>query len=185
RSQIDQVSEAYARQADILRQVTEGQQRAEEAAAEFYDSFKSNMTDALLGAKSLSSALGSIAKQLGSMLISRGLDSLFKPSSGGSSGGLLGSLFSGIGGLFRATGGPVLKGQPYIVGENRPELFVPDQNGKIVPRVPSMPRLPDISHMRSAGGMSIDARTTIQASGNRETDAELMAWAAKRDAELP
>ena len=29
------------------------------------------------------------------------------------------------------------KGQPYIVGEKRPELFVPDSNGKILPSVPS------------------------------------------------
>ena len=36
----------------------------------------------------------------------------------------------------RAAGGPVRKGQPYIVGEKRPELFIPDQNGTIIPRVP-------------------------------------------------
>ena len=32
-------------------------------------------------------------------------------------------------------GGPVLAGRPYIVGERRPELFVPSQSGTIVPRV--------------------------------------------------
>lgn len=37
----------------------------------------------------------------------------------------------------RAHGGPVTAGQPYIVGEHRPELFVPDQNGMILPRVPT------------------------------------------------
>lgn len=36
----------------------------------------------------------------------------------------------------RAHGGPVLAGLPYIVGEQRPELFVPDTNGTILPRVP-------------------------------------------------
>ena len=36
----------------------------------------------------------------------------------------------------RAAGGPVTKGQPYIVGEKRPELFVPNSSGKILPRVP-------------------------------------------------
>jgi hypothetical protein len=44
------------------------------------------------------------------------------------------STFSGVGG--RAAGGPVRAGQPYIVGEKRPELFIPDQNGTILPRVP-------------------------------------------------
>jgi hypothetical protein len=36
----------------------------------------------------------------------------------------------------RASGGPVRAGQPYIVGEKRPELFVPSENGMILPRVP-------------------------------------------------
>lgn len=33
----------------------------------------------------------------------------------------------------RATGGSVSAGSPYIVGERRPELFVPDQRGTILP----------------------------------------------------
>jgi hypothetical protein len=36
----------------------------------------------------------------------------------------------------REHGGPVRKGQPYIVGERRPELFVPNESGRIIPRVP-------------------------------------------------
>jgi hypothetical protein len=36
-----------------------------------------------------------------------------------------------------ASGGPVRAGQSYIVGERRPELFVPTQNGTILPRVPA------------------------------------------------
>lgn len=37
----------------------------------------------------------------------------------------------------RANGGNVSAGQPYLVGENRPEMFVPDTNGRIMPQVPS------------------------------------------------
>jgi hypothetical protein len=37
----------------------------------------------------------------------------------------------------RASGGPVTAGQPYIVGEHRPELFVPSQSGYIMPHVPT------------------------------------------------
>lgn len=36
----------------------------------------------------------------------------------------------------RERGGPVTKGETYIVGEKRPELFVPDVNGQILPQVP-------------------------------------------------
>lgn len=39
------------------------------------------------------------------------------------------------GGAFRAEGGPVRAGVPYIVGEKRPEVFVPEANGTIVPSV--------------------------------------------------
>jgi phage-related minor tail protein len=40
------------------------------------------------------------------------------------------------GGGKRERGGPVRKGEAYVVGEKRPELFVPEQNGKILPSVP-------------------------------------------------
>ena len=38
----------------------------------------------------------------------------------------------------RATGGPVAAGQPYLVGERGPELFVPAGNGRIVPNAATM-----------------------------------------------
>lgn len=37
----------------------------------------------------------------------------------------------------RALGGAVMAGQSYIVGEHRPEVFTPSQNGNISPSVPS------------------------------------------------
>ena len=33
----------------------------------------------------------------------------------------------------RAAGGPVGRGRPYVVGENGPEMFIPDQSGTIAP----------------------------------------------------
>ena len=38
----------------------------------------------------------------------------------------------------RASGGPVAAGQPYLVGEHRPELFVPSVPGTIVPNLDSL-----------------------------------------------
>lgn len=38
---------------------------------------------------------------------------------------------------YREVGGPVKAGQPYVVGEKRPELFVPKTDGTILPSVPS------------------------------------------------
>ena len=57
------------------------------------------------------------------------------------SGGTFGAAQGGFGSFlkstlgFRASGGPVSAGKPYIVGEKRPELFVPNINGTIVPNV--------------------------------------------------
>jgi hypothetical protein len=54
----------------------------------------------------------------------------------------VGGLFGGIGDMLgfgggtieaRASGGPVNSGQPYLVGEEGPELFVPRGNGTIMP----------------------------------------------------
>jgi hypothetical protein len=45
----------------------------------------------------------------------------------------------GLGGFLgghRERGGPVKAGRPYIVGEKRPELFVPTMDGNILPRIP-------------------------------------------------
>jgi hypothetical protein len=56
--------------------------------------------------------------------------------------GAVGGLFGGIGDLLglggstieaRASGGPVNSGQPYLVGEEGPELFVPNGSGTIMP----------------------------------------------------
>ena len=38
----------------------------------------------------------------------------------------------------RERGGPVKAGNPYVVGEKRPELFIPTQSGHILPNVPHM-----------------------------------------------
>lgn len=52
----------------------------------------------------------------------------------------------------KATGGPVSANTPYIVGERRPELFIPSTSGRIVPRVPGMGTM-------AAGGTTIVVNT--------------------------
>ncbi len=52
--------------------------------------------------------------------------------------GIIASALSQVGIQKRASGGPVMAGQPYVVGDGgRPELFVPSQNGYIMPNVPT------------------------------------------------
>lgn len=49
------------------------------------------------------------------------------------SGFSFGNLFGG----FREAGGPVEAGKAYVVGEKRPELFIPSTSGHIIPSVPT------------------------------------------------
>jgi hypothetical protein len=49
----------------------------------------------------------------------------------------------------------VSAGKPYVVGEKRPELFVPNQNGTIIPSVPN-------------GGTTINITQNISANGDKQ-----------------
>ena len=72
--------------------------------------------------------------QIAAQALRTGLDTIF---AGGGNGGIaaaLGGTFAPLLGLpGRATGGLVSPDRPYIVGERGPELFVPDNAGRIEP----------------------------------------------------
>lgn len=64
-----------------------------------------------------------------------------------------------VGGVtYRAAGGPVQAGRPYIVGEHRPELFIPKVDGRIIPRVP-----PSTASASSSGGWSDSVVVNVNA----------------------
>lgn len=189
RAKIEATSTAYAQQADILRQLEDQQQRNEQAAGDFYDAFKSGAMDAITGAEDLGDALSNLAKRFGDLLLSSAFDSLFQPASGGSSGGLFGGIFSSLGSLFgggvpgRARGGPVSAGKPYIVGEKRPELFVPGSSGRIIPQVPTMPSLAGMSSGSSA--IHVSFAPSYNVTGTGEEIEALRRQMARDRAEFP
>jgi hypothetical protein len=74
-----------------------------------------------------------LASQLTDYLFGATVKSAGGSRAGGALTGLIGSIFGG----FRAEGGPVKAGVPYIVGEKRPELFIPSSSGTIAPSVSS------------------------------------------------
>lgn len=80
------------------------------------------------GSKKAKDVLADLLSQLGSMMMNSAFQALF--SGGKAGGGILGSIFSGLG--FRANGGPVMAGRPYIVGERGPELMVPNTSGTVI-----------------------------------------------------
>jgi tape measure domain-containing protein len=86
--------------------------------------------------KTLGDALGDIGRRLlatiGNMLIMYGIAQALGALGGGAGNtqGIFSFLAKGFG--FRANGGPVSAGAPYVVGEHGPELFVPGRNGSVV-----------------------------------------------------
>jgi hypothetical protein len=96
-------------------------------------------------------------------LLSGGMFSQGPAAPAGGGGGnflsnILGSVFN-FGG-FLAEGGDVLPGKAYMVGEKRPELFMPDRPGKIVP---------DASKMKQAAG-GLQANVTMHVHGASNPD---------------
>lgn len=97
--------------------------------------------DALANGENATEALGQAIKQLIVQLIKAvvqaailaAIMNAIAPGSSAAKGGFLG-IFKGLLG-FRANGGPVQGGGPYVVGENGPELFVPSTQGNIVPNM--------------------------------------------------
>ncbi len=97
--------------------------------------------------QSIANILFDTAKQLITQYIAIGIARTFAgiPGAGGGSVSALygsgapnavagGGIFSGAGPFqFRAAGGPVSAGTPYIVGERGPELFMPRTSGSIYP----------------------------------------------------
>lgn len=89
-------------------------------------------------------------------------------------GGLAGAFIPGVGilaglagggflsGLFKASGGPVQAGMPYIVGERGPEWFVPKQSGTV---------------LAGAGGINITIPGMVVRS---EADIDRLAWQINR-----
>lgn len=99
-------------------------------ASDVLGGFASDLRNGVTAAEALSNALGRVADRLIDIAIQESVTSLFGKS-GTTGTGLIGSVFGGLFG--RAGGGAVRAGQPYRVGEQGPEVFVPTASGRIVP----------------------------------------------------
>lgn len=155
RAEIEKLAEGYAQATVEAAKLAEAQAATVEQMENMRDAARDalqTIVDGFLEGKDAGEIFGNVLRDIGRQLIGLGMNSLF---GSGQNFGMFGNLF-GIQG--RERGGPVRRGQPYIVGERRPELFVPDQNGTIVPRVPSIPQ-------GTAGGMQVTFAPVIDARG--------------------
>jgi hypothetical protein len=136
------------------RRVEESGNRARDAARELGLTFSSAFEDAIIRGKKFSDVLKGIGQDIARIIARRTItEPLGNAVSSALSGFSLDSIGSWLGGLFRAEGGPVTAGQPYIVGERGPEWFVPRQSGTVLP------------NGMSPGGTTINTSVAIDARG--------------------
>ncbi len=91
-------------------------------------SFSSAFQGLIDGSKKVGDVLRDLMSQLSSMLLNNAFKAIF--DAGGSGGGFFSGLMKAIG--FRANGGAVMAGRPYLVGERGPELMIPGTSGSVV-----------------------------------------------------
>lgn len=104
---------------------------AKQAARNMQDAFANFLFNPFDGGVKgmLRGFIDAIRQMLAQAAAAKVFDALRGMTSGST--GFLGSIIGSL--LGRASGGPVANGQPYIVGERGPELFVPGASGNIVP----------------------------------------------------
>ncbi len=112
------------RKIQLLKEEAEEAQKVKNLFDNIGQTIETGLVDAIEGAiqgtKTLGEVATSVFSQISRTLLQFGVNSL------------LGSI-PGIGGLFKADGGPVKAGGSYIVGERGPELFTPGSSGNITP----------------------------------------------------
>ena len=176
RQQIGALSEELTKLTDVGTQVVA---IAENIGSAFANSFKGAISGAMTAQEALASFFQSVADRfldMAAQIIAKWIEmsilnsvlSLFPGGGMGlggataASGKLNPAVGFGVGPIgFRAAGGPVSAGSPYIVGERGPELFVPGRSGGIVPN--------DSLGMGSANVVvNVDASgSSVQGDGNQ------------------
>lgn len=198
-AKIDEMSEAYARQAEALRKIEEAQERAESAAQEFYDSFKSGMISALKGAESFSDALSKILEKLADMVLNSAFDALFRGAT--DSGGWLTNIFRGLGFSSGGYTGPGPKNKPAGIVHAGEVVWSQDdvaraggvaaveamRKGLAAPAQISAPVMPKLANMVSGGGtVNAPVNINIDATGaDREGLMRVEQQVAKLRQEVP
>lgn len=132
KEQATEATFAINEQIDGLNQVNDTLREQKSIADELGLAFSSEFEDAVIGGKSFSEVLKGIEKDIARIIIRKSVtEPLGNAISGIFSGINWGSIFNFGGG--KASGGAVYPGQYYVVGENGPEVLLPNTAGTVVP----------------------------------------------------
>lgn len=129
-----QAGGAIAGAATSTAQLGEELKTAEEMTQSFAATFLADMRQGKSAADAFVDAIGNVAEQLANLAISNTISGLFGGIKlGGASGAAKSAAAAGAGLFGRASGGPVSRGQAYLVGERGPEVLVPGSAGVVIP----------------------------------------------------
>lgn len=152
--QIRTLVDEYFRLSEVLEKNKKAAERLKGAADGVGQAFSSAFEQIAIDGGSLSDVLGDLLKQIERVMFQRFVGDPIADAISG----IASNIFSGIGfgstGA-RASGGAVVSGQSYLVGENGPEYFTPHDSG--------------IVHPNRAGGVNV---TVINNSPSRVSVAE-------------
>ena len=191
-AEIDKLSIAYANSVVGAERLAESQDKIKQRAEEMRD-FQKDVTrgivDGFIQGKEAADIFADALSNIGNKLLDIAFDAAF--SGGGFLSGILGggakvdswTGMRSVGVPGRVNGGPVSAGKPYIVGEERPELFVPGSSGRIIPQVPTMPSLAGMSWGSSV--VHVSFAPSYNVTGTGEEIAALRRQMAKDRAEFP
>lgn len=157
----EQVNDLYEYQ-QAIRTVSEEMQSM---AVRGLQSLEDNLTDVIMGTKSAKDAFSDMARSIIADLIKIQIRKAIVEPLSGVLDTAIGSLFPGAQMPFpaRAMGGSVTAGQPYMVGEQGAELFVPGQTGTIVP-----------NNKMSASGVTVVQNINVTTGVQQTVRAEIM-----------
>lgn len=176
---------------EMQRDTTNYVELIESAFDSIEDNITDNFTNMLNGAESFSDGFVDIfenmAKEVQSVVMKQIVQqSIMKPlfswlgnmmGMGIGGGGDTLTYIEGTGFTFRASGGPVESGSPYIVGEKGKELFIPNTDGTIVPnfklndytatnKVVTQSSTPNVTvNVINQSGQNVTAKPEVKSSG--------------------
>ncbi len=129
--QMEKVETKTSSYSEELGKLKEAADKAQEGmgdvAVQGIRTLEDALTDVIMKTTSAKEAFKSMARSIIADIIKVQIQqSVTKPLSG-----IVSNIFSSFG--QKAIGGPVQRGQPYLVGERGPEMFVPSRSGSIIP----------------------------------------------------
>ena len=125
---LEKIKDGIDDQVDSLTEVATATDKVNNAFKNIANSIENDIKEGIKGLIKGTSTLADLLNKVADKFLDLAIDEAFGSFGGGGIFGFLGNIFKK-----RERGGPVAGGNPYVVGEKGPELFVPKSSGTIVP----------------------------------------------------